>query len=173
MNMNHEKPEYKLYIRLLSANQRRIYGFIYAMVPNHSVAEDIMQETTLLMWEHFSKFQEGTNFSAWGISIARNMIRQYFRKKGRKGLVFDSQALENLIGQSDIFESEDDKIDALRHCFKKLRGNEKKLLEMRYIQGDSVRKIAENVNRTTSHLYRVIAKIHNLLLKCIKKQLIS
>lgn len=173
MNLNRTDPEYKLYIRLLTANQRRIYGFIYAIVPNHPASDDIMQETTLFMWEHFDQFKEGTNFAAWGISIARNIVMQYCRNQKRSHLTFDFNAMENLVSQSDICDSNDAAIEALRHCFKKLRSGDQKLLEMRYVYGDSVQKIAESVNRTTSHLYRVMAMIHKLLLKCINMQLTS
>ena len=173
MDVNQESPKYKLYIRLLTANQRRIYGFIYTMVPNHTISDDIMQDTTLFMWEHFDQFKEGGSFAAWGISIARNLVLQYCRKQKRNRLIFDIEAMENLVSQSDVFDSEEDKIEALRNCFKKLGNKEQKLLERRYIQGDSVPKIAESIDRTTSHLYRIMAKIHNLLLKCLNRQLTS
>jgi RNA polymerase sigma-70 factor (ECF subfamily) len=163
-------PKYALYIRLLTANQKRIYGFIYAMMPHQSVADDIMQETSLFMWEHFDDFRQGTNFSAWGISIARNLVMQYYRKNKRNFITFDSQAIENLIDQSDVFESQNDQIEALRRCFKKLQLKDQSILKMRYVQGNHVHEIAEKVNRTTSHLYRVLARIHCTLLKCIKLQ---
>ena len=172
MEQDKKNPEYKHFIRLLATSQRRIFGFIYAMVPNHCASEDIMQETTLFMWEHFDRFEKDTNFSAWGISIARNLVLQYCRKQKRKGLTFDVEAMENLIDQSDIFNrSNDEQIEALRHCFKKLNNTDQTLLKMKYIQGKSVRDIAESFNRTTSHLYRVMAKIHNVLLRCINLQL--
>ncbi len=174
MDSNIESREYKSYIRLLTANQRRIYVFIYAMVPNHAASEDIMQETSLFMWEHFNQFEEGTNFAAWGMSIARNMVMKYYRKQKRKGLTFDIEGVENLIDQSHVFnQSKEEQIEALRDCFKKLGIKERKLLEMRYIQGKSVQIIAENLNRTTSHLYRIMAKTLNVLLKCINMQLTS
>lgn len=168
-----EDPKYRSYIRLLTVNQKRIYGFIYAMMPNQTVSEDIMQQTSLFMWEHFDTFKEGTNFSAWGISIARNLVKQYCRNQKRNFVTFDSQAIDNLIDQSDVFETHSDQIEALRRCFKKLQANEQKMLEMRYIQGIGVQEIAEKINRTTSHLYRMMAKSHNSLLKCIKIQLSS
>jgi len=166
-------PKYKLFIRLLTANQKRIYGFIYALMPNQAASEDIMQQTSLFMWEHFDDFREGTNFSAWGITIARNLVRQYCRKQKRSLITFDSQTIENLIDQSDVFETQDDQITALRHCFKKLQNYEQEMLRMRYIQRIRVPEIAESLNRTTGHIYRVMARIHNSLLKCIKRQLSS
>lgn len=171
MEKDPKSPKYESYIRLLTVNQKRIYGFIYAMMPNQSVSEDIMQQTSLFMWEHFDNFQEGTNFSAWGIGVARNLIKRYYRKQKRNFIAFDSKALENLIDQSDVFENDNDQVEALRRCFKRLQTADQQMLKMRYVQGVQVKEIAEKVNRSTSHLYRVMAKIHNSLLKCIKLQL--
>lgn len=95
---------------------------------------------------------------------------QYYRKNKRNFITFDSQAIENLIDQSDVFESQNDQIEALRRCFKKLQLKDQSILKMRYVQGNHVHEIAEKVNRTTSHLYRVLARIHCTLLKCIKLQ---
>lgn len=170
MDLNQESPKYKLFIRLLTANQKRIQGFINAMIPNFSASDDIMQETTIFMWEHFDQFEEGSNFAAWGISIARNMAMQYIRKQKRNRLIFDIEAMENIANQSDVFGSGDDTIEALRNCFKKLRDNDQRLLEMKYVRGNSIQTIAENLNRTTSHIYRVMAKVHSMLLKCINLQ---
>ena len=171
MTTDRKNPEYEEYIRLLTTNQRRIYGFINAMLPNQAVSDDIMQETSLLMWQNFEQFQKGTNFAAWGMSIARNLVMQHYRKQKRNRLTFDLEAIENIASQSDVFDSVDDKVDALRQCFKKLNSNDKKILEQRYIDNSPVQKIAETVNCTPGHMYRIMAKIHDLLLRCIKLQL--
>jgi RNA polymerase sigma-70 factor (ECF subfamily) len=173
MKENKENPEYQLFIRLLTANQKRIYGFIYAVMPNQSVSDDIMQETSLFMWEHFDDFHRGTNFAWWGIGVARNLVMRYYRKQKRDFLVFDSQTIENLIGQSDVFESQEEQIEALRRCFKRLQSRDQNILKMRYVDGHHVHEIAEKVNRTTSHLYRLLSRIHYSLLKCIKLQITS
>lgn len=170
---NENDPKYKQYLCLITANQRRIYGFVYAMVPNHTIAEDIMQEITLIMWEKFESFKVGTNFSAWGISIARNKILQYSRRQKRQFTIFDTQAMENLVGQSDVFEQENDQIEALRRCFKKLKDADKKLIEQRYVNNRSLKEIAEILNLSASRTCRIISRIHNLLLDCIKIQAAS
>ena len=163
--------KYRSYIQLLTANQRRIYGFIYAMLSDHSVAEDILQETTMFMWENFDKFQVGSNFSAWGISIARNIVLKHCRKKKINGLVFDSEVLDNLEQQSDIFEYQEEQIEALKKCFKKLKESDRQLMRMRYVDDINVKVISEQYNLSTSHLYRGMAKISSMLLSCVKKQL--
>lgn len=173
MKQGKDNPDYQLFIRLLTTNQKRIYGFIYAMMLNPSASEDIMQETNLFMWEHFDDFRPGTNFSAWGIGIARNLVLRYYRNQKRDMLIFDSRTIENLIGQSDVFESQDDQIEALRRCVKNLQLKDQELLKMRYVHGVHINEIAKKINRTTSHLYRMMARIHYSLLKCIKIQITS
>lgn len=163
--------DYRAYLQLLTANQSRIMGFIRVMVPNHSVADDILQETTLLMWEKFENFQDGTNFSAWGISIARNKILQHYRKEKRQPLMFDDAALQNLADQSSVFNFGDDRIDILKECTNKLPLEDRKLLELRYLDNINIKQIAQKINRSTSVLYRKMAKIHRLLLICINREL--
>jgi RNA polymerase sigma-70 factor (ECF subfamily) len=60
----------KDFLRLLMANQNRIYAFILTLVPNWSDADDIMQEAAETMWSKFQQSQPINNFSAWGIKIA-------------------------------------------------------------------------------------------------------
>ncbi len=54
------------FMRLLLANQQRIYGLILALVPNWNDADDIMQETSAVMWAKFDDYEAGTDFAAWG-----------------------------------------------------------------------------------------------------------
>ena len=64
-------------------NQKRIYGYILSVVSNWSDVEDILQDTTSLMWKKFDEFTEGTSFSGWGIQIAKYKVLE-FRRKNRK-----------------------------------------------------------------------------------------
>jgi len=162
---------YRAYLQLLTANQVRIMGFICVMVPNRSVADDILQETTILMWEKFENFQDGTNFAAWGIRIAKNKILQHYTKEKRHHLMFDVNAIQNLADQSGIYSHGDEQIDALKNCTKKLPADDQKILEMRYLDNIDIKQIAQKINRSTSLLYRKMAKIHRSLLTCIKRQM--
>ena len=52
------------FVQLLAQSQRRIFLFVMSMVPNWNEAEEIIQETNLLLWREFDHFQPGTNFAA-------------------------------------------------------------------------------------------------------------
>ena len=68
------------FMRLFLQSERRILGFILSLVPNLSDAEDLMQETCSIMWSKIDQFEPGTDFTAWGISIARYRVLTYRRK---------------------------------------------------------------------------------------------
>ena len=163
--------KYRSYIQLLTANQRRIYGFIYAMLSDHAAAEDILQDTTMFMWENFDKYKEGTNFSAWGIAIARLLVLKHCRKQKNQAMLFDSEVLEQLEEQSDVFEYQEDQVEALKKCFTKLNDSDQTIMKMRYVEKVNVKVISDKLSLSTSHLYRVMAKINNNLVRCIKKHL--
>ena len=50
------------FVSLLMTYQKRIYGFILTLVPNRSYAEEIMQETVMVMCRKFNDFEKGSNF---------------------------------------------------------------------------------------------------------------
>ena len=53
-------------VGLLLRHHRRIYGFILALVPNLSDADDLMQETAFVMCRRFHEFQAGLQFYRLG-----------------------------------------------------------------------------------------------------------
>ncbi|MBI9017508.1 MAG: RNA polymerase subunit sigma-70, partial [Phycisphaerae bacterium] len=57
-------------MRLFLDHQKKIYSFILMMSPNWCDADELMQETSAVMWQRFDTFEVGTNFVAWGIKIA-------------------------------------------------------------------------------------------------------
>lgn len=57
-------------VGLLTRNQRKIFAYIYTLVPNRADAEDILQETSVTIYKKFAEFELGTDFVAWANRIA-------------------------------------------------------------------------------------------------------
>src|SRR5688572_13921046 len=66
---NHAAPEPDLdreaFAPLFSRNARRIYGFIMTLVFNHQDAEEVFQNTSIVLWNKFAEFRPDSNFFAW------------------------------------------------------------------------------------------------------------
>lgn len=67
--------------RLLTLNDKKIYAYILSVLRNANDADDVMQETSSVMWSKFSDFSPGMHFVLWEITIARYQILAFFRDK--------------------------------------------------------------------------------------------
>lgn len=167
-----ESERYKEFLRLLMANQHRIFGFIFALVPDMEAAEDLQQETMLVLWEKYQEFKPGTNFAAWGIQIARNKVYQYYHEKSRRKVVsFSEEALDNLIGNTDVFDQTSERIKALQKCLSEISESDRKLLQMRYVSNRTFKQIAQEIQKPLPGLYKHMAKVHYLLQRCVQRTL--
>ena len=134
------------FVKLLTANYARIYAYIITMVPNDSDADDIMQETAAVMWENFSKFEPGTNFVSWAVTIAKFQILSYQKRHKRSRLFLSDQAYDLLISETEkIQEQSQDRLQALRGCLKKLSVKDLQFIRMRYYEDASARIVAQKV----------------------------
>ena len=58
------------FVQLFTKWQRRLFLFILAQAPNPVEAEEILQETNLVIWRKSHTYTPGTNFYAWCCRIA-------------------------------------------------------------------------------------------------------
>ncbi|MCK4628907.1 MAG: sigma-70 family RNA polymerase sigma factor [Sedimentisphaerales bacterium] len=162
------------FFHLIMANQRQIYGYILKLVPIWNDADDIFQETTKIMWKKFDKFVAGTDFVAWGINIARYNILNFRKKQSQRGnrVVFNSDLMKSIEVKAENADSKTDvRISALQNCIKKLNSHDRWLILLRYEQGMTTRKLADRIGIKIHSLYKIIPKIQNALLKCIRRTL--
>jgi len=158
------------FLRLLMANQKRIYAFILAMVPNQVDADDLFQETVLLMWSKFDGFTRGTSFVAWGITVAKYQILSVRKRHSTRSILLSQAAMDLLHDESEPFvEQTDSRVQALRSCIDKLSQKDYELICMRYRDETSVKSIAEQMGRSIQGIYKRIARIHDALLRCVRK----
>lgn len=64
-------------------------------------AEDLFQDTTLRIIANADKFMPNTNFKAWAVTIMRNIFINNYRKKMRRGIVYDKTDNNYYINSGD------------------------------------------------------------------------
>ena len=83
MLMQNQRAEFgKIYDKYIT----KIYRFVVLKVSSTEVAQDICSETFLKGWEVF-KQEKIDNLQAFLYRIARNLIIDHYREKGRKQIV--------------------------------------------------------------------------------------
>ena len=158
------------FIRLFMTEERRIYNFILSLVGNYNDADDLMQETVVVMLDKFDEFERGSNFAAWGMRVARYKILNFRKRQGKNFRLFSSEAFEQILAQSEILiEHDNDRIRALQDCLLKLKEKDRRLISMRYEHKTTTKEVAERIGRSAESLYQTLARIHRLLLNCIRR----
>ena len=93
-----EGNETERFMALYSGHQRRLYLYAVALLCGAADAEDVLQEASLVLWQKFGQYQEGTNFFAWACRTVRNKAMEYCRnrrKGGRAVRLLDPDVLDH------------------------------------------------------------------------------
>ena len=171
---HNETESRKRLMALMTRHQRRIFSYIYALVPDRYDAEDLLQETSLVICEKFDDFKEGTDFVAWACQIAYWRVRYSRQKFARSKVVFDQEIVDAVAQTaSEMVEELDDRHVALGNCLQKLHPRDRDLLLVRYEPGSGVEEAAKRSGRTLQTAYKALARLRKLLLDCVSTKLAS
>jgi RNA polymerase sigma-70 factor (ECF subfamily) len=159
------------FIRLLTANQSRIYAYIVTLVPNFNDADDIMQDTTTIIWERKDDFQSGTDFVAWGVRIAYFKVLDYRKRVSRSRRMLFSDEIFNTIKEASTPRSSltENYIQGLTDCIQKLKSNDQHLIKLRYSLGLNVKNLSQRLNSSTRSIYYSLSRIQGQLLECMER----
>jgi RNA polymerase sigma-70 factor (ECF subfamily) len=159
------------FVRLFVVHQRQVFAFILTLLANRSDAEDVLQETSAVLWRRFDEFQRGTNFAAWACGVARLQVFAYLRQKG-SAVAFRHSFVEAVADQALQRGGElDDRYRALEQCLEKLSARDRQLVQQRYGNEQSVVDIAKIVGRPVEGLYKAFRRIRTTLLTCVDRTL--
>lgn len=157
------------FIQLLTQHDRQLSLYAYALMAPSKDADDVLQESKMIMWRSFDQFELGTNFLAWARKIIFYQILVYRRQSKKQHLSLDDEMLE-AIGQevSLLAQDFDPSTDRLRECLDKLPHEHRQLISMRYFQELEVHEIAEKISSTSGAVYRALSRIRGTLSNCIE-----
>jgi RNA polymerase sigma-70 factor (ECF subfamily) len=166
--MSTEPDRTKELVLLMTQHQRRIFAYIYTLLPDRHAAEDILQETSLVICEKFKDFKSGTDFVAWANQIAWWQVRAARTKYARSKVIFDDDVLEAVAQTSAQLAPEADiRHEALAKCLQKLPPRDRELIMVRYEPGNSVEEAARRSGRSLVAAYKALARLRKLLHDCV------
>ncbi|HEX8912323.1 MAG TPA: sigma-70 family RNA polymerase sigma factor [Humisphaera sp.] len=165
--MNRDSEQF---LGLLTAHQSSLYAYIVSLLPNRQQADDILQETNIVLWRKAEEFREGSSFLAWACQVAYFNVLSHRRRMSRDKHTFGDDLFDYLAErQCDRAEATEDRAKALRRCLDKLPPKHRQLIEARYQPGASVRRMADERKTTEGALSQSLYRIRANLLECIKR----
>lgn len=149
-----------------------IRGFIRALVRDHYLADDVLQETFLTVERKAESFDPGTNFPRWACSIARLKVLEIRRKHTGKLTFFSEEAIEAL-AKSEPVEEMDCRLDLMEKCIEELPASMKKMIKLRYLVERKAPEIARQVGWSLESVYVGLSRARLALRECIQAKLDS
>ncbi|MBR4338142.1 MAG: sigma-70 family RNA polymerase sigma factor [Bacteroidaceae bacterium] len=148
----YSKGNDKAFDELLTRYQSKLYGYIYFIVRNVTLAEDLFQETFMKVITTIRQgnYSESGRFGAWLTRIAHNLIIDYFRQDKSENTVSNDESEVDLFNDVDL--SDDDVetklvnsqvLSDVRRLLCALPSSQREVVYMRFYQDLSFREIAD------------------------------
>jgi RNA polymerase sigma-70 factor (ECF subfamily) len=159
------------FLAQLAPHQRRLYQYIFTLLPRQHDVDDVMQDTLMVLWQKFGHFQPGTSFFAWTKRIAYLQARNFRRRSDRSLTILDEAAFEEIATQlEDYSEASVVRQEALVRCADKLGPADRLLLNLRYVPGATVKGIAEQLGRPANSVRTSLSRIRKTLWECVRAE---
>ena len=160
------------FVRLFTQSQRALYLSIIPLVQTTADAEEVLQETNVVMLSKWTQFQPGTNFLAWCRAIARLEVFRFRRSRHHRVLLLGDDVVGLLADRMEEQPSDFElRRDALTKCIGKLRTQDQEIIRRRYTTGSTGDSVAQQLGRPANSVYQSLGRIRRVLLECIRRQL--
>ncbi len=148
-------------------------GYVMSILPHHAACDDVLQETSLFLWERRHECNDDTNVKAWAFKVAWFKAMAWRRDKQREKTVnFSEDTLHEIAGAAETLADEArDRLHALRDCLSRLAPADVRLLQMKYVEGGSLTDHAREFSLKPSRVQKTISRLRLVLRHCIETKL--
>ena len=157
------------FVRLLSAHDQELSGYVVSLVPNWADADEIIQETKLRLWEQFDQYDPTKDFGGWARAIAYFMMLAYRKQSQRVAARFSQQFVDVVSREAASLATEAYPLrQALSDCIAKLSQAARELLWACYAGKETIKDVAIRLGRSVRGTQRAVAKTRTDLQRCIE-----
>jgi RNA polymerase sigma-70 factor (ECF subfamily) len=155
----------------LSRHQGQLFGYIHSLVRDLDDADDLFQQTCLVLWDKFDQFDSSRSFVCWACGVARYEVLNFLRSRSRNRLYFSDELNLALIEAQEDLEPDqlEERRDALAGCMKKLRERDKDLLEACYGRQAGIRDVAQARGRSAQSVHNSLRRIRRAMFECVRR----
>jgi RNA polymerase sigma-70 factor (ECF subfamily) len=129
---------------------RLAYSVIYNVVRDTGIAEDLLQETFLRIWNRMAGFdaQRGA-LGPWLLTVARNRAIDYIRSAGarndKNSFELEEREHQSLFIDAELDLQNRDQSKRIRAALEKLNEKQRRVIELAYYEGLSQSEMAEKM----------------------------
>ena len=159
-------------VRALIRDRARLLGYIWAIVRDTHVADDLFQDVTVLAMERATEIKDEQHLALWARRAARLKALEALRKRSRRPVPLDGDVIELLEAEwdGDDPHGTGEDIEHLRACMAKLSPHARAIIGLRYAEEVSGARVAEVMQVKVESVYVALARIHRTLADCIRRR---
>jgi len=152
---NYRSGDQSAISKLIERHKRRVRDYIYMMVKDNDVADDIFQETFIKVIRVIDegRYTDNGKFLSWVLRIAHNQVIDHFRAQRQNKSVSEAEAGYDVLGTLKLSERtvEDSMVCEqierdVRALVELLPSEQREVVIMRYFSGLSFKEIAEQTD---------------------------
>lgn len=118
----------QLFKQIFEANSKKIFHLCYGYTGDSDIANDLLQETFMKVWQNLDKFRNKSLLSTWIYRIAVNTCLTYLRTEKRQAKdELTDKIIEN---KSEEYSEKNEQIALLYKSISKLEENDRFIITM-------------------------------------------
>jgi RNA polymerase sigma-70 factor, ECF subfamily len=166
-----DPKRYDEFVSLLQRATGPILTYIHALLLNWDDAEDVFQDTCVVLWQKFDSFRPGTNFLGWALRVAQNKAMNFQTTRARRRSVWSPAVQLALLAEMVDRHPEEPRgsLATLTDCLQRLNDADRQLIQRCYGDGMPVRQLAEQMGRSPQSVHNSLRRIRFALLECIER----
>ena len=170
--------QFEAFGRLIERYQRQLYYFVIGKVREHTDAQDLVQKSFVTAYQSLATLTDADAFLPWlrGIALnhCRNEWRRYHRQATMKERLLEVKRAELGMQWLDQPEGRDEaRIHALGQCMQKLKPDEQKVIELRFVHELSMNEIGTELKKGAEAVRLLLYRIRGRLAECVKRRLMA
>jgi RNA polymerase sigma-70 factor, ECF subfamily len=138
--------------RVYAATSAKLYGIIFRIVGRRDVADDVLRETFLRVWQRATEFDPNVGAPiTWLATIARNRALNEVRRKVMRSLDDCPEVLQLPNGDNPLSDhEEEEERRRLEACLIRLGAEKRDIVLQVYYYGMTREEIAKRISRPVS-----------------------
>lgn len=151
-----------------------VYSYIYARTAgNRQMTEDIVQETFSAAWLALDRFNNRSSFRTWLCSIAKNKLRESYRKSicREKYEILDNDSCIESVSSFDLeqFEIDKEKRQCVQKALNQINPLYRYVLILKYMDDMSVKEIAKELEKSVKSVDGILQRAKTAFEKVYSK----
>jgi len=133
---------------LYSANRARLFLYIGSLLPHWDDAEDVLQQTSIVLRQKFGEYDPNRGFFPWACGVAYRTVLNFRKLQKRRRQVYSEAVMEKLsrtqLAHNELLES---RRLVLHEWVAKLAQSDRQIVDRHYCWGSCHRRVRLSVSQ--------------------------